>query len=164
MKEQRTHIAYLEGLVKTEVQAHKQANVALRLANEGQTKLKGEVQDLLAQLQAALNQIQNLSMDLATTRSLLDAGAKPKWKQHMDDSGASTSKGQKWVKLEIALNKGEKTPSLTSSNKTPSRAGSEGASSRGPSISLRGAGDDGASSSSSRDNEDVPRTTWRFLR
>ena len=37
MKEQRTHIACLEGLVKTEVQAHKQANVALRLVNEDQT-------------------------------------------------------------------------------------------------------------------------------
>ena len=159
MKEQRTHIAYLEGFVKTEVQAHKQANVALRLANEGQTKLKGEVQDLSAQLQAALDQIQNLFVDLATTRSLLDAGAKPKGRQHDDDGGASTSKGQKWVKLEIVLNKGKETPSLTSSKKTPSRVGSEGASSRGPSISLRGAGDDGASSNSSGDSEDVTRTT-----
>ena len=34
------------------------------MVNEGQTKLKGEAQDLLAQLQAALDQIQNLSVDL----------------------------------------------------------------------------------------------------
>ena len=78
MQEQKAHIVYLEGLVKTEVLAHKQANAALRMANEGQIKLKGEVQDLSAQLQAALDQIQNLSVDLATTRSLLDAGTKQK--------------------------------------------------------------------------------------
>ena len=48
IKEQKTHIASLDGLVKIKMQAHKQANAALRVANEGQTKLKVEVQDLLA--------------------------------------------------------------------------------------------------------------------
>ena len=124
-------------------------------------KLKREVRDLSEQLQSALDQIHNLSVDLATTRSLLDAGSR---RQH-GDSGPSTSKGQKWPGLGAAGYKGKKTPSLASSSKkAPSRAGSEGASSRGPSISLRGAGDDGASSSSLEDSEDVPRTTWRFLR
>ena len=150
LQEQKAHIVYLEGLVKTEVLAHKQANAALRMANEGQVKLKGEVQDLSARLQAALDQIQNLSVDLATTRSLLDAGTKPQGRQQKDDGGASTSKGQKWVKLEIVLDKGKK---------TPSRAGSEGASSKGPSISFHGAGDEGPSSSSSKRGDDVPRTT-----
>lgn len=103
-------------------------------------------------------------MNLAMTRSLLDASTKPKGRQRKDDGGASTSKGQKWVKLETVLDKGKKTPSVTSSRKTPSRAGSEGASSKGPSISFHGAGDEGPSSSSSESGEDVPRTTWRFLR
>ena len=161
LREQKSHMTYLETMVQTEVQAHKKANAALQQATGEQMKLKGEVQDLSEQLQSALDQIHNLSVDLATTRSLLDAGSR---RQH-GDSGPSTSKGQKWPGLGAAGYKGKKTPSLASSSKkAPSRAGSEGASSRGPSISLRGASDDGASSSSSEEGEDVPRTTWRFLR
>ena len=71
----------LEALVKTEVQANEKANAALQVATEGQTKLKGEVQDLNVQLQAALDQIHKLSVDLATTRSLLDAGGRPRPQQ-----------------------------------------------------------------------------------
>ena len=71
------HAQYLEALVKTEVQANEKANAALQVATEGQSKLKGEVTDLNVQLQAALDQIHKLSVDLATTRSLLDAGGRP---------------------------------------------------------------------------------------
>ena len=60
------------------MQANKEANTALRVATEGQVKLKGEVQDLTVQLQAALDQIHKLSVDLATTRSLLDVGGRPR--------------------------------------------------------------------------------------
>ena len=124
-----------------------------------------------------MDQIQNLSVDLVTTRCLLDAGtkAKPKRRSCDDGSGPSTSKGQanhpSWGTLGtvfIALEKGKKDPSearnrkahcRTSYGKPPSRAGSEGASSRGSSISFHGAGYEGPNSSSSESNEDVPRTT-----
>ena len=161
LREQKSHITYLETMVQTEVQAHKKVNAALQQGTREQTKLKGEVKDLSAQLQAALNQIHNLSIDRATTRSLLDAGSR---RQH-GDSGPSTSKGQKGPGLGATGYEGKKTPSLASnSKKAPSRVGNERACLGGLSISLRGAGDDGASPSSSKDSEDVPKTTWRFLR
>ena len=81
LRDQRAHITYLENLVRTEVQSHKQANAALRGANEEQAKLKGEVQDLSVQLKTALDQIHNLSVDLAATRSLLDVRAQPRSQQ-----------------------------------------------------------------------------------
>ena len=46
MRDQRKHVQYLEAVVKTEVQANKEANATLRVATKGQVKLKGEVQDL----------------------------------------------------------------------------------------------------------------------
>ena len=38
LRDQRKHVQYLEDVVKTEVQANKEANAALRVANEGQAK------------------------------------------------------------------------------------------------------------------------------
>lgn len=50
MMEQKAIVTYLENMVKTEMLVNRQANVALQNANTKQAKLKGEVQDLLAQL------------------------------------------------------------------------------------------------------------------
>ena len=175
LREQRQHVQYLEGVIKTEVQAHKQANAALRVANEGQVKLKGEVQDLSVQLQAALDQIQKLSVDLATTRSLFDTGAggrpfpqqppQQQQQQKVDDgAGPSTSTRKKKPKLD-AQKKGKKTPSLVGSD-APSVTGRGKAPSRSRSLSLLDTDNDGPrySSSSSEDgSRDVPRS-WRFLR
>ena len=170
MRDQRKHVQHLEDVVKIEVQANKEANAALRVATEGQVKLKGEVQDLTVQLQAALDQIHKLSMDLATTRSLLEEGGRPRQQQPQqpqqqkhDDGGASTSKGQKWVKLETVLDtymKGKKTPSLADSDRVLSSMGSGKAPSKGRSISLHGVGDDrpGSNSSSKYGSRDVPRS------
>ena len=154
------------------MQANKEANAALRVASEGQAKLKGEVQDLSVPLQAALDQINKLSVDLATTRSLLDAGGRPRQQQPQqpqqqkihDGSGPSTSTGLKKPVLDAQM-KGKKTPSLADSDKVPSSIGRGKVPSKGRSISLRGAGDDGPSSSSSSEDgsRDVPRS-WRFLR
>ena len=174
-RDQRKDVQYLEDVVKTEVQANKEANATLRVATEGQVELKGEVPDLAVQLQATLDQIHKLLVDLATTRSLLEAGGRPRQQQpqqpqqqNHDDGGASTSNGQKWVKLETVLDthmKGKKTPSLADNDRVPSSMGSGKAPSKGRSISLRGAGDDRPSSSSSSEDgsRDVPRS-WRFLR
>ena len=168
LRDQRAHITYLENMVRTEVQSHKQANAALRGAKEEQAKLKGEVQDLSVQLKTALDQIQNLSVDLAATRSLLDVRAQPRRQQQQqqrdDGSGPSTSAGQKKKPEKLVQKmKGKKTPSLAGSDAS-SFAGSGKAPSRGNSISLMGIGDDGAStSSSSEDGRDAPRK-WRFLR
>ena len=111
-------------MVKSKVQAHKEANAALQKAIGEQVKFKGEVQDLSGQLQSTLNQIHKLSIDLATTRSLLD----PLPRRQQDDGGASTSKGQKWLVFgSNFIDKGEKRPSLASNRKAPFR---------GPSVSL----------------------------
>ena len=92
-------------MVNTEVQAHKQANAALQVATGEQVKLKGEVQDLSAQLTTALDRIHNMSMDLATIWSLLDAEAQVRRQQ--DAGGASTSKGQigptLWSMLKVKM-------------------------------------------------------------
>lgn len=119
MKEQKTHIAYLEGLFKTEVQTHKEANAALQQTNQEQATPKRKVQTLSKQLQVALDQIHNMSVDLVTTRSLLDA--RPRRQQ--DDGRANTSKGQKsWsMASDPKQEKGKKTPSLASNRKAPSR-------------------------------------------
>lgn len=81
-------------------------------------KLKGEVHDLSGQLQSALDHIHNLFVDLATTRSLLDA----QMRRQQNNGGASTSKGQTrpiwWSMLQ---GKGKKTPSIADSKKAPSR-------------------------------------------
>ena len=68
MKKLKAHISYLQNMVKIEVEAHEQANAALQKATREQVKLKGEVQDLLVQLQAALDQIHNMFVDLASTQ------------------------------------------------------------------------------------------------
>ena len=81
--------------------------------------------------------------------------------------------GERWGGVFSVVKKGKKDTSevgskkahsRTSRGKPPSRAGNDGASSRGPSISFCGAGDEGPSSNLSESGEDVPRTTWRFLR
>ena len=104
------------------------------------------------QLKATLDQIYRMSMDLATTRSLLDAEAQVRRQQ--DAGGASTSKGHN-TPTQWSMLQGKKTPSMISCRKAPSR---------GLSISLpRQEGtDDSAHSSSSQDSGDGSRK-WRFF-
>ena len=74
--------------MKNEVESHKQANDALQQASGDRTALKGEVQGLSQQLESALERIEKLSVDLATTRSLLDAQVQDR---KASATGASTS-------------------------------------------------------------------------
>ena len=59
--------------MRAEVKSHQQANDALQQATRDKSALKDEVQELSQRLGSALDQIQKLTVDLATTRSLLDA-------------------------------------------------------------------------------------------
>ena len=72
LQEQKDYILKLEQLMTAEVDSHRQANDALQQATENKSTLKGEVTVLSQQLGSALEQIQKLTEDLATTRSLLD--------------------------------------------------------------------------------------------
>ena len=58
--------------MRAEVKSHQQANDALQHATGEKSALKDEVQELSQRLEPALEQIQKLTVDLATTRSLLD--------------------------------------------------------------------------------------------
>ena len=78
MKEQKARVAWLSNLVNTEVKAQEEANAALKQAKQEQTSTKEQVAALSAELKAALDQIHELSVDLATTRSRLDAAPQPK--------------------------------------------------------------------------------------
>ena len=58
--------------MRAEVKSHQQANDALQQATGEKSALKEEVQELSQRLGSALDQIQKLTVDLATTKSLLD--------------------------------------------------------------------------------------------
>ena len=88
LQEQKDYILKLEQLMTAEVDSHRQANDALQQATEDKSALKGEVQELSQQLGSALEQIQKLFVDLATTRSLLDVQVK---ERQAANAGASTS-------------------------------------------------------------------------
>ena len=107
LQEQCKYILNLEQLMCAEVKSHQQANDALQQATGDKTALKEEIQKLSQRSGSALDQIQKLTVDLATTRSLLD-------KQDQDrqaaNAGASTSAPDQ-AKLRIPTHaKGRKPP------------------------------------------------------
>ena len=87
MKNWKAHIAYLSSVISIEVKAHQDANATLQRAPTKQASLKGEVQSLSQELKAALDQIHDLSVNLATTRSLLDAA--PQGREKETQAGTS---------------------------------------------------------------------------
>ena len=90
MQNQKKHIAVLSSMVNAEVKAHQEANTALKKATEEQTSMQEKVAAHSAELNAALDQIHDLSVDLATTRSRLDAAPQ----QKATEGQAGTSKVQ----------------------------------------------------------------------
>ena len=156
IQNQKKHIAVLSGMVNKEVQTYQEANAALKKATEEQTSMQEKVAALSVELKVALDQIHDLSVDLATTRSLLDAAPqqKPVEGQAGTSGAPQTSEGHKPLQVPLTTDqKGKKTPSRASSRKTPSRC---------PSLSLHGGSDIGADSSLSS-QEETPKS-WRFLR
>ena len=111
-----------------EVKLHQQANDALQQATGDKTALKEEAQELSQRLGSALDQIQKLPVDLATTRSLLDVQDRDK---QAANAGASTSAPATTKPRIPAHVKGKKTPNRTdtpmasagSRQSIPSRAG-----------------------------------------
>ena len=94
--------------MRAEVKSHQQANDALQQATGDKSALKEEVQELSQRLGSALDQIQKLTVDLATTRSLLDTQDRDR---QAANAGASTS-APATTKLRIPAHaKGKKTPS-----------------------------------------------------
>ena len=88
LQELKRYILNLEQMMRAEVKSHQQANDALQQATSDKAALKDEVQELSQQLGSALEQIQKLTVDLATTRSLL--GVQDQYRQAAN-AGASTS-------------------------------------------------------------------------
>ena len=88
LQEQKQYILNLEKLMTAEVDSHRKANDALQQAIEDKATLKGEVKELSQQLGSALEQIQKLTEDLASTRSLLDVQVQDR---KAANAGASTS-------------------------------------------------------------------------
>ena len=74
--------------MRAEVKSHQQANDALQQATRDRTALTKEVRELSYRLESALEQIQKLTEDLSTTRSLLDVQDKDR---QAANAGASTS-------------------------------------------------------------------------
>ena len=108
LQEQRKYILNLEQMMRAEVKSHQQANDALQQATGDRSALKEEVQELSQRLGSALEQIQKLTVDLATTRSLLDTQDRDR---RAASVGASTS-APATTKLRIPAHaKGKKTPS-----------------------------------------------------
>ena len=107
LQEQRRYILNLEKMMSAEVKSHKQANDALQQSTGDKSALKEEVQELSQRLGSALEQIQKLTVDLATTRSLLDVQDKDR---QAANAGASTSPPAT-TKLRIPAHvKGKKPP------------------------------------------------------
>ena len=136
--------------MRAEVKSHQQANDALHQATGDKIALKEEVQELSQRLGSALEQIQKLTVDLATTRSLLDVQDRDR---QAANARASTS-ALVTTKLRIPTHvKGKKTPSRTdtpmasagSRQSIPSRAGD--------SVKLRLDGGDSDGEASSIDND-----------
>ena len=91
-----------------EVKSHQQANDALQQAIGDKFALREEVQELSQRLGSASEQIQKLTMNLATTKSLLDVQDRDR---QAANAGASTS-APATTKLRISAHiKGKKTPS-----------------------------------------------------
>ena len=110
LQEQRKYILNLEQLMRAEVKSHQQANDALQQATGEKSALKEEVQELSQRLGSALDQIQKLTVDLATTKSLLDMQDRDR---QAANAGASTSAPAATTMRIPAQAKGKKTPSRT---------------------------------------------------
>ena len=108
LQEQRKYILNLEQLMRAEVKSHQQANDALQQATGDKTALKEEVQELSQRLGSALDQIQKLTVDLATTKSLLDMQDRDR---QAATAGASTSAPDQAKARIPAHAKGKKSPS-----------------------------------------------------
>ena len=108
LQEQRKYILNLEQLMRAEVKSHQQANDALQQATGEKSALKEEVQELSQRLGSALDQIQKLTVDLATTKSLLDMQDRDR---QAANAGASTSAPAATTLRIPAQDKGKKTPS-----------------------------------------------------
>ena len=114
LQDQRKYILKLEQMMTAEVQSHKQANDALQQVTGDRSALKEEVQELSQRLGSALEQIQNLTVDLATTKSLLDVQDRDR---QAANAGASTS-APTTAKVRIPAHaKGKKTPSRSETPK-----------------------------------------------
>ena len=94
--------------MRAEVKSHQQANDALQQATGEKTALTDEVRTLSSRLESALEQIQKLTEDLTTTRSLLDAQDRDR---QAANAGASTSAPATTTLRIPAHAKGKKTPS-----------------------------------------------------
>ena len=108
LQEQRKYILNLEQLMRAEVKSHQQANDALQQATGEKTALTDEVRTLSSRLESALEQIQKLTEDLTTTRSLLDVQVTDR---QAANAGASTSAPAATTMRIPAQAKGKKTPS-----------------------------------------------------
>ena len=145
-----------------EVKSHQQANDALQQAIGDKTALKEEGQELSQRLGSALDQIQKLTVDLATTKSLLDMQDRDR---QAANAGASTSALDQ-AKVRIPAHaKGKKTPSRSdtpmmsagSRRTAPSRDDDSGR------HGLDGGDSDGESSITDGDgNKWIP--IWRTIR
>ena len=162
LQEQRKYILNLERLMRAEVKSHQQANDALQQATGDKSALKEEVQELSQRLGSALDQIQKLTVDLATTRSLLDMQDRDR--QAANARASTSAPGQATLRIPAHV-KGKKTPSRSdtpmasagSRQAAPSRDDDSGK------MKLDGGDSDGGSSvTDSEGNKWFP--IWRTIR
>ena len=156
LQEHWKYILNLEQLMHAEVKSHQQANDALQQTIGEKTALTDEVRELSSRLESALEQIQKLTEDLTTTRSLLDV-------QNTDrqaaNAGASTSAPIIAKSRIPAQAKGKKTPSRSDTPIASARSRQAAPSKYGDlwKRKLVGGNNDGETSSGdSEDNDWVP--------
>ena len=155
LQEQRKYILNLEQLMRAEVKSHQQANDALQQATGEKSALKEEVQELSQRLGSALEQIQKLTVDLATTRSLLDTQDRDR---QAANAGASTLAPAATTMRIPTQAKGKKTPSRTD---TPmGSAGSRHAAPSKDDDSLLHGLDDGGDSDDGTSSVDSDGNLW----
>ena len=136
--------------MSAEVKSHKQVNDALQQAIGDKSALKEEVQELSQRLGSALDQIQKLTVDLATTRSLLDVHDRDK---QAANAGASTSAPATTKQRIPAHVKGKKTPSRTDTPMASARSRQTVPSRAGNSVKSRLDGGDSDGEASSIDSD-----------
>ena len=94
--------------MRAEVKSHQQANDAFQQATGEKFALTDEVRELSSILESALEQIQKLTEDLTTTRSLLDVEDTDR--QAINARASTSPPGQAKLRI-LAHVKGKKTPS-----------------------------------------------------
>ena len=141
--------------MRAEVKSHQQANDALQQATGEKSALKEEVQELSQRLGSALDQIQKLTVDLATTKSLLDMQDRDR---QAANAGASTSAPAATTMRIPAQAKGKKTPSRSD---TPMMsAGSRHAAPSKDDDSMRHGLDDGGDRDDETSSVDSDGNRW----